>query len=141
MHFIQKQDDLSVRIGDLFQYGFQAFFELTAVLGACHQRAHIQLNKAFVLETLGHISVYDALGQPFHDGGLPDTRFANQGRVVLGATGKDLNCTADLLIATDDRVEFALAGHSGQIQAIFFQRLESAFGILGADALGTAHLF
>ena len=120
MHFIQEQDDLSVRIGDLFQYGFQALFELAAVLGACHQRAHIQLDQAFVLETLGYVPVYDALGQSFHDGSLPDPRFADQGRVVLGAAGKDLDRTADLFIAPDDRVEFALAGHGGQIQAHIF---------------------
>ena len=94
-----------------------------------------------MLESLGYIPVNDTLGQPLDDGGLADARFTDQGRVVLGAAGQDLDRPADLFIAPNDRVEFALAGHGGQVSAVFFQRLEGSFGILRGDALGTAHLF
>ena len=49
----------------------------------------------------------DALGQPFDDGGLADAGLADQGRVVLGAAGQDLDDALDLLLATDDRIELA----------------------------------
>ena len=58
----------------------------------------------------GHVAFDDALGQTFHDGGLADARFADQGRVVLGAAGQDLDDAFDLHLAADDRVQFAFLG-------------------------------
>ena len=44
----------------------------------------------------------------FDDGRLADTRLADQHRVVLGASLKNLNGPANFIVAADHRVEFAL---------------------------------
>ena len=48
------------RIGacrDFLEHGFQAFFELAAVLGTCQQRRHIQRQHALVLKRLRYLAV------------------------------------------------------------------------------------
>ena len=67
------------------------------------------------LQAFRHIALHDAQGQTFSDGGLADTRFADQHRVVLGAARQDLDRTADFLVAADDRVELAITGRLCQI--------------------------
>jgi hypothetical protein len=68
------------------------------MLGSCHQSTHIQLDQAIVLEPLGYIPVNHSLGQSLDDDGLADARLADQGRVVLGTAGQDLDRTADFLL-------------------------------------------
>ena len=78
----------------------------------------------FVFERLGHITLRDPLSKPFGDGRLADARLANQDRVVLGPAREDLDDAADLLLATDDRVELALACQGGEIPRVLLHRLE-----------------
>ena len=94
-----------------------------------------------MFEPFRDIPVYDARGQTFYDGGLAYARFADKRRVIFGATGKDLDRPADLLIPSNDRVKLALAGHGGEIAAIFFQRLIIPFRILRGHTLGPPHFF
>jgi len=72
---------------DLAQDGLETLLELAAELGPGDQRAQVQRDDLLVLERLGHVASDDALGQPFHDGGLADAGFADQDRVVLGSGG------------------------------------------------------
>jgi hypothetical protein len=92
------------------------------------------------LSPSGTSPVDHALRQALDDGGLAHARVADQGRVVLGAAGKDLHDAADLFVTSDDRVELALAGRGGQIAPVTLERLVSLFRILGGDALAAAHL-
>ena len=69
------------------------------------------------------------------DGGLTDARLPDQGRVVLGAPGKNLHQAADFLVAPDDRVQLSLACQGGQVAPVFLQGLVSAFGVFTGDAL------
>ena len=50
-----------------------------------------------------------------------------------------MNDAADFLIAADDGIELALAGAVDQIDAVFLQGLELAFGSLIGDALRAAN--
>ena len=61
----------------------------------------------------GHITVGDALGQAFDDGGLADARFTDEGGVVLGAASQNLDHTLNFLFAANDRVELVFLGHGG----------------------------
>src|SRR6202022_2870113 len=79
---------------------------------------------AFVFERLGHITLRDPLSKPFGDGRLAYAGLTNQDRVVLGPAGEHLDDAADLLLATDDRVELALACQGGEISRVLLQRLE-----------------
>src|SRR5439155_510957 len=79
--------------------------------------------QALVLQALGHFAVDDALRQAFDDRGLADARLADQHRVVLGAALQDLDAAADLVVASDDRVELALAGPVGQVERVLRESL------------------
>ncbi len=73
------------------QHRLQSLFELAAKLRAGDQRAHVQRDDTFVLQTLGHVALDDSQGQPFGDRGLADARFADQHGIVLRAARQDLN--------------------------------------------------
>src|ERR1700674_1869824 len=79
---------------------------------------------AFVFERLGNITLRDPLSKPFGDGRLADARLANQDRVVLRPAGEDLDDAPDLLLATDDRVELALACQGGEVPRVLLPRLD-----------------
>src|SRR4051794_25516989 len=64
---------------------------------------------------LGHLVVDDALGEALDDGRLAHPGVADEDEVVLGAPGEDLDRRLDLLGASDDGVELALAGHLGEV--------------------------
>ncbi len=113
MDFIDEQDGAG-RF-QLVDDALEALLELAAVHGAGHQRAHVQLQDALVEQRGGHVAFDDALGQAFDDGGLADAGLADQGRVVLGAAGQDLNDALDFHLAPDHRVQLAFFGQGGQI--------------------------
>ena len=138
VQLVDEEDHLAVALGDLLQHGLEPLLELAAELGARHQAAHVQGNDALVLQAGGHVAAHDAQRQPLGDGRLADTRLADQHRVVLGAPAEDLDDAADLLVAADDRVEFALARQFGQIAPVFGQRLVGGFRVLAGDALAAA---
>ena len=137
MHLVDEQDDLAVRAGDFVQHRFQALFELAAIFRAGNERAEIERQQALVLQALRHVAVEDAQGEAFHDRGLADAGLADQHRIVLGAAGENLNGAADFLVATNDRVELAVARGLGEIAGIFLQRV---IGVLGRRGIGGAAL-
>ena len=69
----------------------------------------------------------DALGEPFGDGRLAHARLPDQDGVVLGAAREDLNDAPDFLLATDNRVELALARQRGEVSRVLLQSLELRF--------------
>ena len=81
----------------------------------------------------------DAPREAFDDGGLADAGLTDEDGVVLGAAGEDLDDAADLLVAADDGVEFALARQIGEVFGVFFEGLELGLGVLVGDALRSAH--
>ena len=83
----------------------QPLLELAAVLGAGHQRAHVEGEDRLVAQPFRHVAADDALGQPFDDRGLADAGIADQDGVVLGLAGQDLDDPPDLGVPADDRVE------------------------------------
>src|SRR5262249_36320233 len=81
-----------------------------------------------------------ALGQALDDGGLAGAGLADEDGVVLGAPAQHLDEAADLLVAADDRVELALAGHLGQVAAVLLEGLLGVLGVAAGDALVAADL-
>ncbi len=113
---VDEQDDVAAG-ADLLEDLLQPLLEVTAVAAAGDQRAEVEGVELLVLEGLGHLALDDVLGQALDDGGLADAGLADEDRVVLGAAGQHLHDPLDLLLATDDRVELALAGSLGQVSA------------------------
>ena len=124
VELIDEQDDLALRFLHFLEHGLQAVLELAAVLGACDQRAHVELDEVAVAQGARHVAGHDTLGDALDDGRLADARLANEHGVVLGAAGQDLDGTADLVGTADDRVELAGAGKVADIAAVLLQRLK-----------------
>ena len=78
------------------------------------------------------ITVNDLLGEPFDDGGLADTGFADQHGVVLGATAQHLLHALQLVVAADQRIEHVLHRGLGEVAA----ELRQQWGLLDARQRG-----
>ncbi len=138
MQLVDEQDDLPVRILHLFEHRLEALFELATIFGAGHQRAQVERDHALVAQTLGHVALDDADGQPLEDGRLAHAGLAHQHRVVLGAPREHLHHTTNLFIAADDRVELVAAGLLGDVASVLGQRLVGALGRGVGDTLAAA---
>ena len=127
VELIDEQDDLAFRFLHFLEHGLQAVLELTTVLGAGDQRAHVELDEVAVAQGARHVAGHDTLGDALDDGRLADARLADEHGVVLGATGQDLDGTADLVGTADDRVELAGAGEVADVAAVLLQGLKLGF--------------
>src|SRR5690606_37008136 len=139
MQLIDEQDDAAIAVGDFLEHRLEAFLKLAAILRACQQAAHIERNDPLVTQPFGHVAVDDPLRQPFDDGGFTDARLADQHRVVLRAPADNLSHAANLVIAADYRVEFALTRQRGQVAPVLLKTLVGAFGVLRRNTLATAN--
>ena len=114
-----------------FEFGdncFEAFFEIAAIARSGQKRAHVQREDRGVGQNLWGFVVDDAVGEALGDGGFANTRITNQQRVVLTTAAQHLNAALDLMVATDQRINVALAGFCVQIDAVL---LERAFFLVG----------
>ena len=123
------------RLRDLLEHGLEAVLELAAVLGAGDHRADVERDDLAVAQRLGDVAVDDPLGEALDDRRLADAGLADQDRVVLRAAREHLDDAADLVVAADDRVEPALGGALGEVDAVALQRLEAVLGVRVADAV------
>ena len=139
MQLIDEQHDLPVLLGEVVEHRLHPLFELSPVLGARDQRAHVEGEQSFVLEAIGHLTVDDSLGEALHDGGLADPRLTNEHRVVLRAPLEDLHGSAYLIVASDDWIELALLGPLGEIDRVFLECLTRLLRIGIVDPLAAAH--
>ncbi len=115
MHLIDKEDGAA--FFDFLDDLLQALLKLAAIHRAGHQGSNVQHQQPFVEERLRSVAVDDALRKPLDDRRFADARLTDQCRVILGATGQDLNHPLDFLLAPDDGIEFAFYGLLSQVQA------------------------
>src|SRR5437762_3347522 len=92
------------------------------------RRATAEREQLLVLEAVRHVAVDAARRQVFDDRGLADAGLADQHRIVLEAPREHLDGAADFLVASDHRVELAVAGRIGEVARIFLERV---IGVLG----------
>ena len=137
VHFVDEQDDFARSPGYFGQNGLQAFFEFATVFGTGNQRTHIQRHQLFVAQGFGHIAIDDAQGQTLGYRGFTHAGFTDQHRVVLGAAAENLHGAANLFIAANDRVDFAIGCGLCQIAGVFLQRV---IALLGRCGIGGAAL-
>ena len=86
VNLINKEDNLAVGVGYLFNDALQTLLELPLIFGTGYQRTHIERIELLVLQVLWYIATYDTLGKTFYDGSLTCTRLTYQNRVVLGSS-------------------------------------------------------
>ena len=119
---VDEQDRLRA-LAQLAEQRLEALLEVAAVLGTGQQRAEIEGVDHALRQQVGHLSVDDALGQAFGDGGLAHAGLADQQRVVLAPAGEDLRHALDLLLAPDQRVDAPGPGQFIQVAGIGVQRV------------------
>ena len=61
VHFIHKEDNIALGIGHFLEGSFEAFLKFAAVFCTSHHGSHVQLNNAFILESLWYIFIDDTL--------------------------------------------------------------------------------
>ena len=116
MDLVDEDDDLGM-IGELLHDGLEALFELSPVLGACHQGAEVELDDPLLQQGLWHEAAHDPLGETLGDGRLADPRFSDEDGIVLCPPGEDLDNALDLVLAADHGVELLLPGEVAEIAA------------------------
>ena len=126
VQLVQEEDHV-LGLANFLHHRLEPLLELTAVLGAGHQGAKVELEEPLLGQDVRHLVPDDPLGQTLDDGGLAHAGLADQDRIVLGAPGQDLDHPLDLGLAPDHGVELVLAGELGQIAGELVQH-----GRLGA---------
>ena len=117
VHLVDEDHVPAVALGDLLEHRLHALLELAAVLRAREHRSDIELQELLVGERGRHVALDHPLRQTLHDRGLPHARLTDEDRIVLRATGEDLDDAADLFVPPDDRIEPALAGLFREVAA------------------------
>ena len=100
------------------------------------KRAHVEREHGGRRQHFRHFAVDDALGQPFGDRGLADAGFADEQRIVLLPAAQHLDGAVDLGIASDHRIDLAVARLLVEVDAVGIERLALLLGILVALGLG-----
>src|SRR5450432_3533524 len=139
VQFVNEQNDLSGGILDLFQDGLKPVFELAPIFCAGQHGSEIEGDDTLVLESLGHVAGNDALGEAFDNGGLADSRLADQHRIIFRAARQNLHYTPDFLVGSNDRVELAAACLLRQVSGVLVQRLKFCLGVLVGHFLRSSH--
>ena len=114
VNLVDEQHDVATSL-DFLQHLLQTLLEITTVAGAGHHGTEVQRVDLLALQGFRHVAGLDFLGQAFDHGGLAHSRFADQHRIVLGASGKHDHDAFDLVGAADDRVQLAFGGFGRQI--------------------------
>ncbi len=122
VQLVDEDDQLVPVLPDLVDDPLDPLLEVPPVAGAGHHAGQLQLHDPLAAQRLRHVVVHDALRQAFHDRGLAHPGLADQDRVVLAPAGQHLDGLLDLVLAADDRVDPALAGHRGEVAAELVQR-------------------
>ena len=100
VQLIDEEDDLAFGLAHILEHGLEPLLELATVLGARHQRAHVQGDDAAAAHRLRDLAVGDALRQPLHHRRFAHTWLADEHWVVLAPPTEHLDRPSDLLLAT-----------------------------------------
>src|SRR5262245_30609880 len=107
MKFVDENYVLRI-LNELTHDLLESLFKLAAIFCAGNDQRKVERKNSLVLEKRRHITSNDPLGQPFNDCSLSNTRLANEYRIVLGTTAKDLNNAFDLCFTTNQRIKFVV---------------------------------
>ena len=135
MHLVNKEQDLPLGFCNLVEHTLEAFLKLAAELRSRDKRPHVKRVECLVLQRLGYIPRHDAASKALDDRRLADARLTDEHGIVLRATRKDLNRAANLLVATDHRIELIRARRRCQIASIFLKRLIPLLRVIARDIL------
>ena len=115
--FIDEQNGLGLGRQGL-EHALQALLEITTVLGARNERAHVQGVNDSTGENRRHFFLHNAPCQSLGNGGLANPSFAHKQGIVFAAPAKNLNGSLDFVFASNKGVDFSLACCLVQIDGV-----------------------
>jgi len=121
MELVDEEDDLAACRAYLIEHSLEALLEFAPELAAGDERGHVERDHALAPDGTGNVFGDNALRQPFRNRGLADARVADEHGVVLGSPAQYLDGAPYLVVATDDRIQLALAGHLGEVVSVLLQ--------------------
>ena len=121
VEFINKENHRIANTLEFRNEALHAFFELSAILCTRHHSGNIKRHDALVRQQIRNLALNNLLRKAFDNRRLAHARFANQRRVVLFATAKDLNQAFNFSFTTDNRVQFACTGHRREVTTEMFK--------------------
>ncbi len=133
VQLVNEKDDAPLFPGQRVKNSLETLLKVTAEFCPSKQRAQIEGEYAFVLESLGDLAIDHSLRQPLDDRGLTHTRLANEYRIILCASLQHLYRAANLFVPADHRIKFASGGTLRQIDGVFFQCLPCLLGFCAVD--------
>ncbi|MPM32472.1 hypothetical protein SDC9_79034 [bioreactor metagenome] len=141
MYFINEKYDVS-GFNDLVDHGLYSFLKFAAVFASGDCRRHVKRDDALSAERFGHRAGCDALSKSFRDRGFADSRFSYQTGIVFRTARQDLNYTAELGFASDERIKLVFLCQSGEVApefiesgcfCVFFLRFCVCFACVGSS--------
>ncbi len=114
VQFVDEQNDV-LGPAHFIHDGLDAFLELAAILGSCNHHRQVQHDNPLVTEQFRHVTIDDHLGQTLDDRGFPYACFAQKHGIVFLTPRQNLDDALNLVGATDDGIELALASQLGQV--------------------------
>ncbi len=130
VNLVDEQDRVRI-FGKLFENRLEPLFEITAVLGASKQRAHVQRINLRAQQDFRHATLNNTPRKPLGDGGFANTGLTNQQRIVLAPPAQGLNDPLELTFASDERINFAGNRQRVQIKRVIFERTAPGLLLLG----------
>ena len=97
----------------------EAFFKVTAILGACKQGAHVKEADLNAFKHGGDFLFMDVEGQTLGNGCFAHTRFAYQQRVVFAAPAEDLHDSFQLPVPAYEGIDQSRLGSLRKVDGIF----------------------
>ncbi len=140
VQLVDEQDDVALLLGELVEDRLEPLLELTPKLRPSNEGTHVQGQDALVLQPFGHLTIENPLRKTLDDGRLSHPRLADEHRIVLGSSLQHLHRAADLVVASDHRVQLSLLGARREVYRIFVQRLAMLLGIGIRNRLAAASL-
>ena len=122
VQLVDEDDQVVPVLPDLVDDPLDPLLEVPPVPGAGHHAGQLELHDPLAGQRLGDVVVQDALRQALDDRGLAHPGLADQDRVVLAPARQHLDGLLDLVVAADDRVDPAFAGHGREVAAELVQR-------------------
>ena len=121
VYFIDKQDYPRI-LSDFSHDRLHTLLEFAAVFCAGDHRRYIKRDYSPTYQRFGYASLGDALGESLYNRGLSDARLADEAGIVFGSAREYLYYAFGFSLSTNDRIELAVARHSGQVATVLRER-------------------
>ena len=138
VQLVDERHHLAVAALDLVEDSLEPLLELAAVLRPGDHRTEVERHQTLAPQRLRDVAGHDALSQALDDRCLPHARLTDEDGIVLRTSCQDLNDPSDLRVTADHRIDLALTGQCGEIDAVLVQSLEGPLRVGAGDVLAAA---